>query len=464
MRKKVKRILALLLAIGLAVSVMSGMALSASSEEGADPASSVTEEVVQEEPVDTTPEEPADEPAAEEEEQEEQDVPEEADPEPAAEEEEQGEPASAGEAFDQTMTVGSGDKTVKVRTTAEAGVLPEGAALVVKQFEDTDSQYQEAADQLDANEIAYDGLLALDVGFEADGQEVEPNGSVDVQFELGAGLLPEDADADTLAVQHLTDAGKVETVADVGSVAVQNEKINADFTVDSFSTFTITYHGNNITVHRVDNTGKELTAGSTVDKEGYTTWTAVSTYADEIDGYEYVGAHVGSYTGTTITKIRYNKDKGWQYQTGSAQTGKFNGQEIYLVYNKTSSYTDPNYTTNDIWALETYGETCNFKVYRLYENAVPADINKEFDTELFGPKGNNEPYFTVTVNLAKLLKLSNMNVTQTNGHMYISLSSCATDGVNMDIDTFWNKEFWLCLKTHSNGWVPSCWHWPWPCL
>ena len=70
---------------------------------------------------------------------------------------------------------------------------------------------------------------------------------------------------------------------------------------------------------------------------------------------------------------------------------------------------------------------------------IPADINKEFDTELFGPKGNNEPYFTVTVNLAKLLKLSNMNVTQTNGHMYISLSSCATDGVNMDIDTFWNN-------------------------
>ena len=86
MRKKVKRILALLLAIGLAVSVMSGMALSASSEEGADPASSVTEEV--EEPADadasTTQEEPADEPA-----QEEEDVPEEADSEPVAEEEEQ---------------------------------------------------------------------------------------------------------------------------------------------------------------------------------------------------------------------------------------------------------------------------------------------------------------------------------------------------------------------------------------
>lgn len=263
MRKKVKRILALLLAIGLAVSVMSGMALSASSEEGADPASSVTEEVVQEEPVDTTPEEPADEPAAEEEEQEEQDVPEEADSEPVAEEEVQGEAASAGEAFDQTMTVGSGDKTVKVRTTAEAGVLPEGATLVVKQLEESDGQYQEAADQLDANEIAYDGLLALDVGFEVNGQEVEPTGSVDVQFELGAGFLPEDADTDSLAVQHLADTG-VETVADTGSVTdgtitVQDQKVNADFTVDSFSYFTITY--NKITYNK--NLEKVATIDST---------------------------------------------------------------------------------------------------------------------------------------------------------------------------------------------------------
>ena len=341
MRKKVKRILALLLAIGLAVSVMSGMALSASSEEGADPAPSVTEEV--EEPADadasTAQEEPADEPA-----QEEEDVPEEADSEPVAGEEEQGEAASAGEAFDQTMTVGSGDKTVKVRTTAEAGVLPEGAALVVKQFEDTDSQYQEAADQLDANEIAYDGLLALDVGFEADGQEVEPNGSVDVQFELGAGLLPEDADADTLAVQHLTDAGKVETVADVGSVAVQNEKVNADFTVDSFSTFTITYNSSSsITVHCVDTSGKEIPDSvTTLDDKSITAdaWVDIKELAPAISGYTYGNAHLGEYAGKTITYIKYSakSDKaGWRYSTSTSDPGNddgksIKGKTIYLVY------------------------------------------------------------------------------------------------------------------------------------
>ena len=341
MRKKVKRILALLLAIGLAVSVTSGMALSASSEEGADPASSATEEVVQEEPVDTTLEEPADEPAAEEEEQEEQDVPEEADPEPAAEEEEQGEPASAGEAFDQTMTVGSGDKTVKVRTTAEAGVLPEGATLVVKQFEDTDSQYQEAADQLDANEIAYDGLLALDVGFEVNGQEVEPTGSVDVQFELGAGFLPEDADTDSLAVQHLADTG-VETVADTGSVTdgtitVQDQKVNADFTVDSFSYFTITYNKSSITVYCVDAKGNPIPDDKTSKIEllqatATTDWTNIADYAPAIDGYTYGSAHVGTADGTAFTKIRYKNSK-WQYRNGSSDgSHDFNGSSIYLVY------------------------------------------------------------------------------------------------------------------------------------
>lgn len=345
MRKKVKRILALLLAIGLAVSVMSGMALSASSEEGADPASSATEEVVQEEPVDTTPEEPADEPAAEEEEQEEQDVPEEADPEPAAEAEEQGEAASAGEAFDQTMTVGSGDKTVKVRTTAEAGVLPEGATLVVKQFEDTDSQYQEAADQLDANEIAYDGLLALDVGFEVNGQEVEPTGSVDVQFELGAGLLPEDADTDSLAVQHLADTG-VETVADTGSVTdgtitVQDQKVNADFTVDSFSYFTITYNNNNssITVYCVDAEGNPIPdekAGPTEWNKNVqnTSWTDIANYAPAIDGYTYGSAHVGEADGTAFTQIRCKSSK-WQYRNGNNDDShNFNNSSIYLVYGK----------------------------------------------------------------------------------------------------------------------------------
>lgn len=184
---------------------------------------------------------------------------------------EAGEAAPVSAASEQIATVGSGDRAVTVRTSAAAGVLPEGAKLVVKQLADTDSQYQDAANTLDANQVAYDNFLALDVGFEVNGQEVEPNGSVDVQFELGAGLLPEEADTESLAIQHLADSGKVETVADTGSatngtVAVQEQKINAGFTVESFSTFTITYTRNDnqykIKVNRVSVDGEDV-PGST---------------------------------------------------------------------------------------------------------------------------------------------------------------------------------------------------------
>lgn len=430
MRKKVKRILALLLAIGLAVSVMSGMALSASSEEGADPASSATEEVVQEEPVDTTPEEPADEPAQEEE-QEEQDVPEEADPEPAAEEEEQGEPASAGEAFDQTMTVGSGDKTVKVRTTAEAGVLPEGATLVVKQFEDTDSQYQEAADQLDANEIAYDGLLALDVGFEVNGQEVEPNGSVDVQFELGAGFLPEDADTDSLAVQHLADTG-VETVADTGSVTdgtitVQDQKVNADFTVDSFSYFTITY--NKITYNK--NLEKVATIDSTskgVQMQMYNFASDAFSFGDSYRDNEN-GRNPGLLSKTIAdgaefpTMYKYNSDQqigslGEKFKNGSKVNHLFlesvYNEDGYFYYSSADNFAELNENKFTVYKQlgtpsnedKFYYKRGNFMPYNHLDSSVIRNYNlydylgnalKETDPRykepLYGFKEDNEFQF-----------------------------------------------------------------------
>ena len=141
----------------------------------------------------------------------------------------------------QTATIGTGDKTVTVKTTAAAGVLPEGAKLVVKKLANQDQAYQDAESTLKDSQVTYDDFLALDVGFEVNGKEVEPEaGSVQVQFELGAGLLPETADTSTLAVQHLTD-GKAEMVADAGAVTAGDSAIKANFEVDSFSTFTVTW-------------------------------------------------------------------------------------------------------------------------------------------------------------------------------------------------------------------------------
>lgn len=480
MRKKVRRILAFLLALAVAMSVMTGMALSAPAESEPEATPAAADVAVEEKQTDATdstnqaePAEDADKDApAEEDSSEDGEAPVEGDPEEPAPDskkpaDEAGEAASVSAASEQIATVGSGDRAVTVRTSAAAGVLPEGAKLVVKQLANTDSQYQDAANTLDANQVAYDNFLALDVGFEVNGQEVEPNGSVDVQFELGAGLLPEEADTESLAIQHLADSGKVETVADTGSatngtVAVQEQKINAEFTVDSFSYFTITYYnsGSSIRAYCVDADGNHIPGANNVKlsdadqtiRDG--NWHDISEYAPPIAGYSYSNAHLNSFSGSTITYIRYRyRYSQWYYyysDRNSTPSNNINGTsfdgDIYLVYAE-DPYADPAYTEADKWALETYGETVEFKVYRLYENTVPANIDQSFDADLFGPKGNNSPYFTVSVNLKKLLKLPNMNVTQSDAHMYISLSSCAVDGVNMDINIFWNN----VLQCMSDG-------------
>ena len=244
--------MAFLLALALVVSVMSGLGLSVSAEQESNTPG--TEEVQQQDkteagaaPSEVKAEEEAAKPEekpVQEETKDEQKTEAKENADKPAEKQEKATP-KAGENV-QTATIGTGDKTVTVKTTAAAGVLPEGAKLVVKKLANQDQAYQDAESTLKDSQVTYDDFLALDVGFEVNGKEVEPEaGSVQVQFELGAGLLPETADTSTLAVQHLTD-GKVETVADTGAVTagdvtVKNEVVKADFEVKSFSTFTITW-------------------------------------------------------------------------------------------------------------------------------------------------------------------------------------------------------------------------------
>lgn len=320
MRKKVRKSLAFLLALALVVSVMSGLGLSVSADDAQnEPVVTETEGEPAEEKLkaeESTPKE------GEEEEEADPDaeaVPEEKKDVKKAEEKGSGEKAAENKAAEtpkagenvQTATIGTGDKTVTVKTTAAAGVLPEGAKLVVKKLADKDQAYQDAESTLKDSQVTYDDFLALDVGFEVNGKEVEPEaGSVQVQFELGAGLLPETADTSTLAVQHLTD-GKAETVADAGAVTagdvtVKNEAVKADFEVKSFSTFTITWSVVNgrdfvekfkFTVKYVDVNGKEINPSATnVELGDGTTINFEEKYGKSLSSYNWVGAYYGDYT------------------------------------------------------------------------------------------------------------------------------------------------------------------------
>ena len=189
---------------------------------------------------------------------------------------------------------------------------------MVKKLANQDQAYQDAESTLKDSQVTYDDFLALDVGFEVNGKEVEPEaGSVQVQFELGAGLLPETADTSTLAVQHLTD-GKAETVTN--EVAVTENGMKADFTVNSFSTFTITWWGDDykkyyeFTAHYIDENGNAINpSASNVELSDNTTINFRNVYGSSINGYDFVGAYYDTYNNANaITTMQATKTTQWE--------------------------------------------------------------------------------------------------------------------------------------------------------
>lgn len=389
--------MAFLLALALVVSVMSGLGLSVSAEQESNTPG--TEEVQQQDkteagaaPSEVKAEEkaakPEEKPVLEEKEDEQKTEAKENADKPA-EKQEKATP-KAGENV-QTATIGTGDKTVTVKTTAAAGVLPEGAKLVVKKLANQDQAYQDAESTLKDSQVTYDDFLALDVGFEVNGKEVEPEaGSVQVQFELGAGLLPETADTSTLAVQHLTD-GKAETVADAGAVTagdvkVNSEVIKADFEVNSFSTFTITWGSGKktyfqATVYYVDEKGNEIDTGTeaNVSATGNQTLDIKKEYGHDISGYTYSTVrYQNPTTGQEIAQIKTTEKtttKPWGGSTttrtvtlvmldGTTQELSNNtSTKIYLVYTKNTEggHTGPSQTL----AHEKYVTYLNNHTYDL---------------------------------------------------------------------------------------------------
>lgn len=166
---------------------------------------------------------------------------------------------------------------VKIRAHAEAGVLPDEAifeAIELKEAGDTADAYKEACETLDADEeTEYDGVMAYDLHFLLHGEEVQPDGEVQITMEVSEKALPENVDPESLEVKHLDEtSGTVEvvTVADTGDKAdgtiavseavmaaseesdvaeraakTSNETaVTAEFNVDSFSYFMITYNTN----------------------------------------------------------------------------------------------------------------------------------------------------------------------------------------------------------------------------
>lgn len=288
-------------------------------------------------------------------------------------------------AQDFEAAVDGADMTVNV--SAPEGALPADVALtasLVGSSEDNadDQAVADVAAELDDADVEYDGFVALDISFvDADGNKVEPLQPVSVNFTLPAELLPEDVDASTLEVQHLKEDAEteevvaVETVADTadateGTVTVDtpvatlsedaeatlpaDAEVAAEFEVDGFSIFTITWQGTieNIEIKAVcvDERGVRIDGNENAGNIKISQNTALdATFAPAIEGYSFVEARVvqqydfGLFGSSYESVVATHLDKEWYnlflwYQTEDGEWHRFENligdASLYLVYSK----------------------------------------------------------------------------------------------------------------------------------
>ena len=251
--------------------------------------------------------------------------------------------------------------------------IPEGSTLDLTEFPEGSAKYEEAKKELlkdelgnspfsDFDENATDedleglGMAAFDLTIrDKDGNVVEPAKDAKVQVNVELTELPEGVDAQTLAdsmeIQHLnessgdvvvekvatSDEEEASTIRDMGEIEVNTVKETAstEFSVDGFSTYTMTWNyggSHSITVHYVDTNGNSVTP------------TRTPTFTDDdmfliydVEGYEYDSTHYGSLTGTSITPL-VRSEGGWGYYSHNRQyyNNGWNNLErdIYVVYKK----------------------------------------------------------------------------------------------------------------------------------
>lgn len=253
-----------------------------------------------------------------------------------------------------SLTGSDGIYNVTVTLGADAQI-PEGSSLSVKELTEEDTAYQEAKEQVQAAEE--EGFAALDISIlDKEGNEIEPKAAVEVEIQLSQ--LPENVDADTeITVNHIdesTGTAVVQAVADTaeeteGTVEVSEDAAVVNFTVDSFSTFTITYgvaeeaaandgveayaYGR-LTAYLVDTNGNQI-GSTTISTSGYSDWRSISNAVPSApDGYEYVEARANDVNGEVISRIQYDDWRGWQYRTSNSRWGS-ELDAIYFVYQST---------------------------------------------------------------------------------------------------------------------------------
>ena len=186
------------------------------------------------------------------------------------------------------------------------GAFREKVNMSVVPIPDKSRMYLEAEAALAESGVNYDGMLAYDISFRNEaGDLVEPEASVSITMEITdkalAAVDSDNMDVESLVMTHIGSEA-TEAVADVadetdGSVTVSMsddvvDGIAAEFVVDSFSTFVLTWTNNgeeeSATIHWGTYDGndfKEFDSITTADANASSIDLAVI-----IDGYYFTGA------------------------------------------------------------------------------------------------------------------------------------------------------------------------------
>ncbi len=150
----------------------------------------------------------------------------------------------------QETTYTAEDGGITVNVTAPAGALPKNAELSVTRFSNDSDEFAAAADAI-GHGADDTNMAALDISFfDADGDEIEPSDEVQVSIDV-SDILPADADAGTLKVTHLENSSflfglfksvKSVVVADEDEGYIDEDNAIIEFSVDSFSVFTVEWN------------------------------------------------------------------------------------------------------------------------------------------------------------------------------------------------------------------------------
>ena len=320
--------------------------------------------------------------------------------------------------------VAANDKTYKVTVSFDdAAGIPKDSRLKLIEYSEDSEEYQKAKAKVDkyrADELGIDsedidqeenpdseenteekyGFSVLGISIiDPDGNEIEPKSEVKVSIIMKS--LPQGFEAqdirETLEVHHLVETDEKISVEKVASPTFDNSKVtasddgaSAQFTTNSFSTYTVTWgNGNQTTLHFVDESGNELTgvkyngnlidggniALSTLIGDDYTTLDLRAAFT--VDGKTLSNTHIGSYQNLGNNNARQivaneirREGTTFRYRTfneggddvGSAWNNIANGSNLYLVYSDIPSGGGGGGSTPDDPDTPDFGDIGNSKV------------------------------------------------------------------------------------------------------